>query len=313
MNQPLLHLREKSTEKKYPWMKDEVKKLAEIRRTFVKYLTSLLAVTSMGLSPIYAEEKTALELSTLTTTSWEKAGVKSSLDFTANKVNFYLTHGDDPRVWYENFTSGGVSLTNENISLAARWFLVDDKKFGEMYTKLTGKLDCLQGAETWLRVGITAPVWVNLSSGTHINLTEKDLFFFLYSHQEAFSDGPQGTLLKAQLSHDFGNGISIYSSLDYLDGDDSSFPWSNLIMKNSPAFERYGLHGQGTTWNIGAKYTGKNTTVHLKASYNQGEYWMFTSELSQELSGNITLSGGILIDTRDAANTTGYVGVKWKF
>lgn len=50
-------------------MKDEVKKLAEIRRTFVKYLTSLLAVTSMGLSPIYAEEKTALELSTLTTTS----------------------------------------------------------------------------------------------------------------------------------------------------------------------------------------------------------------------------------------------------
>lgn len=69
MNQPLLHLREKSTEKKYPLMKDELKKLAEIRRTFVKYLTSLLAVTSMGLSPIYAEEKTALELSTLTTTS----------------------------------------------------------------------------------------------------------------------------------------------------------------------------------------------------------------------------------------------------
>lgn len=171
----------------------------------------------------------------------------------------------------------------------------------------------MNGVDAWIRVGVTAPSGVNLSSGANIKFNENDSLFLLGSHQEAFSNGPQGTLWKAQLTHNFGNGISLYASLDHWDGDDASFPGSNLLDKNRPGFERFSLHGQGFTGNLGAKYTGEKTTAHLKASYNEKGYWNFTGELSKELSEKTTLSGGILIDTRDTSNTTGYVGIKYKF
>jgi hypothetical protein len=286
-----------------------------INKRYMKNILAAIGAISIGISSVNAEEKpkNAVGLSSTAITSNDNIGIKSSLEFTADKVHFYLTHGDDPRFGIEDFTSGGISWTDKNLSLGARGLLLNNEEFGEIYGKLTGKIDYMDGIDAWVRVGITTPTGINLGSGANIALDNKNKLLLLGSHQEGLSDGPQGTLLKAQLTHDFGNGISLYSSLDHWDGDDSSYIGSNTLDKNGPGFATYALHGQGFTGNLGAKYAGDNTTAHLKASYNEEGYWNFTGELSKKLSEKITLSGGILIDTRDTTNKTGYVGVKYKF
>ncbi len=267
----------------------------------------------LSLTPTWhAEEKPKIEgkISSIALSSDDNIGIKSSLELTADKVYFYLTHGDDPRFGAEGFTSGGISWTDKNLSLGARGLLLNNEEFWEIYGKLAGKIDILEGIDAWMRVGITTPTGFNFGSGLNIAMDESNKLLILGSHQEWLSDGPQGTLIKAQITHDFGNGISFYSSLDHWNGDDSSYFGSNTLDKNGPGFATYALHGQGFTGNLWLKYSHDNTTGHLKASYNEEGYWNFTGEISKELFEKVTMSGGILIDTRDTRNVTGYVGIK---
>lgn len=89
----------------------------------MKKIISALGAISLGLSSVKADEvkhKTDVEVSSIAISSDKKIGIKSSIDVTADKVNFYLTHGDDPRIGAEDFTSGGISWTDENLTLGAR-------------------------------------------------------------------------------------------------------------------------------------------------------------------------------------------------
>jgi hypothetical protein len=224
-----------------------------------------------------------------------------------------LTHGDDSRIGAEYFTSWDIHWAKDAVTLGARGLVLDNEQFGEIYGKLTDKVDLFDWVDAWIRVGVTAPTGVNLSSGANISLDDKNTLFLLGSHQEALSNGPHGTLWKAELTHDFGHGLKMYGGLDHWHGDDATYRGSNLLMLWGPGFERFSLHGQGFTGNAWIKYAHGETTAHAKASYNEANYWNFTGELSQKLGENMTLSGGILLDTRDTENTTGYVGVKWKF
>lgn len=279
----------------------------------MKNILALISAASLSLGSVGADEKKPVKISSTAIVSGGQVGIKSTLSITADQVSAHLAHGDDPRVEAQDFTSGSILWTNEQLTLGARWLLLDQEKFWEIYGKLTGDLDIFKGADAWIRVGVTAPAGINLSSGANIKLTDHDSLFLLGSHQEAFSDGTQGTLWKAQLTHDFGNGISLYGGLDHWDGDDASFPKANLLMNEGPGFNLFRIHGQSFTGNIGARYTHDDTTAHLKASYNEAEYWNFTGEISRKLSDHMTLSGWLLIDTRDGVDTTGYVGVKWSF
>lgn len=54
-------------------------------------------------------------------------------------------------------------------------------------------------------------------------------------------------------------------------------------------------------------------TTHLKASYNEHDYWNFVGEVSKEIGENTTISAGVLVDTREEVNTTGFIGIKKVF
>lgn len=289
---------------------------------FMKQLQALIAsagIMTAGLQADDAKNNMPIwDISIASIMAWEDIWQKSSLGLTtdtiAGKIHFYLTHGDDPRVWAEDFTSGGISLAIDNITLWARGLLLDNESFGEIYGKYMVQFpECMEGVDAWIRIGLTNPKGVSMSGGANVQLTDDDSLFLLGSHQEGMSDGPQGSLWKAELTHNFGNGISVYGGIDYVDGDDASFPRANQLDKNGAWFHLFRLHGQWFTGNIGTKYSHNDTNTHLGASYNEEGYWNFTGEISQKLLENLTLSGGVLVDSREGRDPTGYIGLKLSF
>lgn len=302
----------------------EINKVSDARSKTVWPLgsiRSIFAALALGTLTAQADEPIQTTVQSTTIVSGEDISEKVSLEIKqiteTGDITGYISHGKDIRISPEEFTSGGINISSGNLSYGFRGLVLDGDVHGEAYAKIKKKfrLKKTTDIDTWARIGLTMPEWVSISAGASIPVSEKTTISGLVSHKEDTSgEGPEWTLVKAEISHKITPEVTIYAGVDHWTGDDASFKGSNLLMKWGPAFELFSLHGQGLTGNLGIKHTGKKwMTTHLKASYNEHDYWNFVGEVSKKIGENTTISAGVLVDTREEVDTTGFVGIKKVF
>lgn len=283
-------------------------------------IRSMFAALALSTLVAHADEPMKTTLQSTTIVSGDDISEKVSLEIKqiteTGDITGYITHGKDIRINPEEFTSGGINISSGNLSYGFRGLLLGDDAHGEAYGKIKHRFRLKNtDVDTWARLGLTMPEWVSISAGVSIPVGEDTTLSGLVSHKEDTSGKwPEGTLVKAEISHKITPEVTVYAGVDHWTGDDSSYTASNTLDQNGPGFTRFALHGQGLTGNVGIKHTGKKwMTTHLKASYNEHDYWNFVGEVSKEIGKNTTISAGVLVDTREEVDTTGFIGIKKVF
>lgn len=216
------------------------------------------------------------------------------------------------------FILWGISLQHKWLDVGVRGLMLDNEQFWEIYGQYTGRFpEMMHGADAWLRIGITQPSGINLSAGTHIHATAKtDIHASVIHEQSEDTDRPSWTLIHTKLSHDISDSITCFTGLEYHHGEDyGSFPYANIIDTHSPGFVPFAVPGEWLNALLWLQFhITPDTEVHMEALYNVPEkYCEIMTQITSKIHDNVSLSGGVLFDTRPGHDPMGYLGVKLKF
>ncbi len=274
--------------------------------------------TAQDADIVAKQDNVAGNIQSILTTSGEHAGLKWSLlletPLAEGTLSPYLTYWTDTRIasWEEDFLAGGVKWQGKNLSLHGRGLILDNEQFGELFAGYKDTID-QWGMDYWMETGLTFPEGWTLRGGIDKKLPENfslSVKGFLKEDQKGGSTA--GDFIKLELSQKIGD-FSWYIGTDIIDGNDNPYPAAYMTDVYWPASLIPKVHGEGITVNTGIKHTTENGSTHIKASYNEGDYWNFTGEIQRNIGNNWSILGGILVDTRNAENPTGYFGIKKVF